>query len=433
MSTIQQERLATQAGGASQIWVRQLWPWAVAAVLAILAPMVFSSGHDIHMLSSMGIMVVFALSYNMLLGNTGLLSFGHAVYFGLGAYIAMHVLRYTNDAVLDGTGYGVPIELIPLVGGLAGLFFGIIFGAVSTRRAGVVFAMISLGIVGLVEASSLAFTGFFGGEAGLFGDREDVNSLFGVDYSGSLSVYYLVVAWGFIAAALMFLLRKTPLGWMANAVRDNPERAQFVGYNTQMVRFLQFCLSAFFAGVAGGLFVLVEEIVTDEAVGFLLSGEVLLAAYIGGIGFFLGPVIGAILVVYLESNLSAVSDAWLLYFGVLFITVVMFAPMGLVGIIFQHWTNFRSGGWRGTLLARGYCMAAALVGLLGFVCIVEMAYHYLRSWDPSQPMTLFVTDVVTTTATPWLVSVAILAAGLGAFIFHALPMLRRAADAAGGK
>ncbi len=431
MSTIQQEASA-RANAAGNIWVRRGWPWLGCLIIALLAPMVFSSGHDIHMLSSMAIMMVFALSYNMLLGNTGLLSFGHAVYFGFGAYIAMHALRWSNDQVLDGVGYGIPIELIPLVGGFAGLFFGILFGSFSTKKAGVVFAMISLGIVGLVEASSLAFTGFFGGEAGLFGDRQDVNSLIGVDYGAMRNVYYLMVFWLILAAAVMFLLRKTPLGWMANAVRDNPERAQFVGYSTTMVRFLQFSLSAFFAGVAGGMFVLVEEIVTDEAIGFLLSGEVLLAAYIGGIGFFFGPIVGAALVVYLESNLSAVTDAWLLYFGVLFIAVVMFAPMGIVGIIFQQWANFRSGGWKGTVPARLYCTVAALIGLLGFVCIVELAYHYLRSWDPSMPMTLLVTTVDATTATPWLVSVIILAAGLGLLLFHARPMLQRAVEAAGG-
>lgn len=432
MSTIQQEASAG-ANTVGNVWVRRGWPWLVCLIIALLAPTVFSSGHDIHMLSSMAIMMVFALAYNMLLGNTGLLSFGHAVYFGFGAYIAMHALRWSNDAVLDGTGYGVPIELIPLVGGLAGLFFGIIFGSFSTKKAGVVFAMISLGVVGLVEASSLAFTGFFGGEAGLFGDREDVNSLLGIEYGPSITVYYLMVFWLFVCAALMFLLRKTPLGWMANAVRDNPERAQFVGYNTTMVRFLQFSLSAFFAGVAGGMFVLVEEIVTDEAIGFLLSGEVLLAAYIGGIGFFFGPIVGAALVVYLESNLSAISDAWLLYFGVLFIGVVMFAPMGIVGIIYQQLHNYRSGGWKGTIPARLYCTLAALVGFLGFVCIVELAYHYLRSWDPSAPMTLLVTQVDATTATPWLISLAILVIGLGALLFHARPMLRHAVEAAGGE
>ncbi|MCC5860015.1 MAG: branched-chain amino acid ABC transporter permease [Ectothiorhodospiraceae bacterium] len=431
MSTIQQEASA-RANAVGNVWVRRGWPWLACLIIALLAPMVFSSGHDIHMLSSMAIMMVFALSYNMLLGNTGLLSFGHAVYFGFGAYIAMHAVRWSNDAVLDGTGYGIPIELIPLVGGLAGLFFGILFGSFSTKKAGVVFAMISLGIVGLVEASSLAFTGFFGGEAGLFGDREDLNSLLGIAYGRSLTVYYLMVFWLVVCALLMYLLKQTPLGWMANAVRDNPERAQFVGYSTTMVRFLQFSLSAFFAGVAGGMFVLVEEIVTDEAIGFLLSGEVLLAAYIGGIGFFFGPIVGAALVVYLESNLSAVTDAWLLYFGVLFIAVVMFAPMGIVGILFQQWANFRAGGWKGTLPARLYCAVATLVGLLGFVCIVELAYHYLRSWDPGRPMTLLVTTVDATTATPWLVSAAILALGLGLLIFHARPMLKRAVDAAGG-
>ncbi|RFA25752.1 branched-chain amino acid ABC transporter permease [Alkalilimnicola ehrlichii] len=332
MSAVSQQQTAAAAPVAlrGSQWLRILWPWLLALAIALILPRVFTSGHAITMLNQMAVMIVFALSYNMLLGNTGLLSFGHAVYFGLGAFCSMHVLRAMNE------GLALPIELLPLVAGFAGLFFGIIFGAVSVRRAGVVFAMISLGLGELVHASSYMFTGFFGGEAGLFGDRDEAVSLFGINYGPNVTVYYLVVVWALLAAAAMFLLRKTPLGWMANAVRDNPERAQFVGYSPQLVRFFQFCLSAFFAGLAGGLFVLTQEIVTDEAVGAIKSGTVLLSAYIGGIGTFLGPVFGATLVVYLEHSLSSVTDAWMLYFGLLFMMVVMFAPMGLFGTAMQQ-------------------------------------------------------------------------------------------------
>ncbi len=398
---------------------RRLWPWVVFPLAALVLPFIFTSGHSINLLNHMGVAIIFALSYNMLLGNTGLLSFGHAVYYGLAAYVAMHALRMVNEA----NGTGLPLELIPLVGAGAGLGFGIIFGAVSTRRAGVVFAMITLGVGALVHSSSLMFTDFFGGEAGLFGNRTMAPSLFGVDYGPSENVYYLVWAWTLIAAILIFLLKKTPLGWMANAVRDNPERAQFVGYNPQMVRFIQFALSATFAGLAGGLFVITDEIVTDESVGQVQSGAVLLGTYIGGIGYFVGPIVGATIVTYLESSLSSITDAWVLYFGLLFIGIVMFAPMGLVGVVHQQYLSWKAGGWKGNGLIRLYILATWLIGIFGLVCVIELSYHYFRSWDPSAPFVLMGITVDATSALPWLASFGILIVGFGLMLFHAKPKL----------
>jgi len=412
----------TQAGSPSLL---KFWPWVVIPIVALILPQIFSSGHSINLLSHMGVAIIFALSYNMLLGNTGLLSFGHAVYYGLGAYVAMHVLRSINDA----GGEGLPIELLPLVGASAGLGFGIIFGSVSTRKAGVIFAMITLGLGALVHSSSLMFADFFGGEAGLFGNRTQINSLFGIDYASSVSVYYLVVVWTLIAAILIYLLRKTPLGWMANAVRDNPERAQFVGYNPTMVRFIQFALSATFAGLAGGLFVITDEIVNDEVVGQLQSGAVLLGTYIGGIGYFIGPIVGASLVTILESSLSTYTEAWVLYFGLLFISIVMFAPMGLVGVVHQQYLAWKAGGWRGNGYIRIYLLAAALIGIFGLICVIELSYHYFRSWDPSAPFVLMGVTVDATSFLPWLASFCIAIIGFGLMIFHAKPILARLTDA----
>jgi branched-chain amino acid transport system permease protein len=422
MSTADRTLARTDAAVAGAM-LRGLAPWLSVALIALLLPLVFSSGGAVTMMSRMGVMIVFALSYNMLLGNTGLLSFGHAVYFGLGAYIAMHALQAMNAGTL-----GLAVELLPLVGALAGLGFGIVFGAVSTRRAGVVFAMISLGIGQLVFASSLMFTGFFGGEGGLSADRDMAPSLFGVDYGPHANVYYLVIVWALLAAAAMHALRRTPLGWMANAVRDNPERAQFVGYSPQTVRFLQFILAAGFAGLAGGLFAITQEIVTDETVGPILSGIVLLSAYIGGIAYFAGPAVGAILVVYLETTLAAVTDAWMLYFGLLFIAVVMFAPQGLVGVGLDQYRAIHSGQWRGTTLIRLYVLAAALIALGGAVVLLELAFHLRHSWDPSLPLSLLFIRVSATDAASWATATVVTGAGIAALQWHAVPMLHRHAQ-----
>lgn len=409
----------------------KLWPWVVIPLVALLFPHISPSGHGTNLLSHMGVAIIFALSYNMLLGNTGLLSFGHAVYFGLGAYVAMHLLRVINDA----GGEGLPIELLPLVGAAAGMGFGIVFGSFSVRRAGVVFAMITLGLGALVHSSSLMFSDFFGGEAGLFGYRDEAPSLFGVDYAPSVNTYYLVVAWTLIAAILIYLLKKTPLGWMANAVRDNPERAQFVGYNPTIVRFIQFVLSATFAGLAGGLFVITDEIVNDESVGQIQSGIVLLGTYIGGIGYFVGPIVGASLVTVLESSLSSYTEAWVLYFGLLFISIVMFAPMGLVGIVHTQYLNWKAGGWKGNTGIRMYMLIAGLVGIFGAICVIELSYHYFRSWDPSAPFVLMGITVDATSALPWLISFGIAIIGFGLMLFHGKPKLARRISATpeGGK
>jgi branched-chain amino acid transport system permease protein len=136
--------------------------WTVFALILIVAPMVFNQGAALSILSQMGTVMIFGLAYNMLLGQGGMLSFGHAVYSGLGAFCAIHAMNLAAKGALP-----IPVTLIPLVGGVAGMGFGILFGYVTTKKSGTTFSMITLGIVELVAASSLMFTGFFGGEGGI--------------------------------------------------------------------------------------------------------------------------------------------------------------------------------------------------------------------------------------------------------------------------
>src|SRR5512147_3110158 len=158
----------------------------------MLLPFAFRQGFALTLMSQMGIMIIFALSYNMLLGQTGLLSFGHAVYSGLGAYFAIHALALIGKGQLV-----FPVSLLPLVGGAAGLVFGFVFGWLTTKRAGTTFAMISLGIGEMVFAASLMFPGFFGGEAGISGDRTAGGSFLGIaglSFGPDIQVYYLIAA-----------------------------------------------------------------------------------------------------------------------------------------------------------------------------------------------------------------------------------------------
>ena len=348
-----------------------LWGGFLAAIT--VAPLVYQKGFVLSLLCQIGIMTVFALSYNILLGQTGLLSFGHAVYYGFGAFTTIHVLNLATRGA-----FPFPITLLPLVGGLSGLLFAAVFGYVTTRRAGTPFAMISLGIGEMAAASSLMFPGFFGGEGGISGNRVTSPGLLGITYGPQLQMYYLIAGWGFACMLAMYALAHTPLGRIANAVRDNPERAQFVGYDPQWVRYLMLMLAGFFAGVAGGLTALNYEIVTAEVLSAHTSGMVILMAFVGGVGHFHGPVIGAALITVLQIAVSELTSAWPFYFGVFFLVIVLYAPGGIASIVAQHRRAWEAGLLR--RLAPGYLRAAAPLLLLagGTVTLVELAYA-LRS------------------------------------------------------
>ena len=277
-------------------------PWAAFALILVFAPRLFSSATSLTMMSLMGIMIIFALSYNMLLGQTGLLSFGHAVYYGLGGFVAIHVM---NTVIRDKLSVSIPV--IPLVGGLAGLAFGILFGLVSMRRAGIVFSMISLGIGELVSSSSFILRTFFGGEEGITTNRAKLMPFLGHKFGPQLEVYYLIAVWCFVCVAAMYALTLTPFGRLCNAVREKPERIEFIGYSPRVVRLIAFCFAAFFAGIAGGLSAISFEIMNAQQLGAQQSSLVLLMTYIGGIGSFAGPIVGAVIITFLQLTLSDVT------------------------------------------------------------------------------------------------------------------------------
>ncbi len=402
-------RPAFSAGAA----VRIVAPWVAVALAFAVLPMIFASGSALTMLSMMGIMIVFALSYNMLLGETGLLSFGHAVYYGLGGFFAVHAM---NTVIHDRL--PVPLIVIPAVGAFGGLLFGIIFGSVSTRRAGTAFAMISLGLGELVASSSLILRGFFGGEEGISTNRTKLLHIFGLNFGPQIQVYYLIAGWCLICMIAMYALRRTPFGRICNAVRENAERVQFIGYSPQAVRFIAFSLAGLFAGVAGALGAINFELVNSSAVGAEQSGLVLLAAYIGGIGNLSGPVIGAILVTWLEVMLSDITDIWQLYFGLLFIGVVMFAPNGIAGLLMMHEPLVRSRALAPSLrLGATYllALAAALPTFAAFIVLIEMIYHRSVKASEGSTIVLFHLPLDTTSALTWLAAVAVLVVGFALF------------------
>jgi branched-chain amino acid transport system permease protein len=380
--------------------------WGSTAVLFIILPLVFSAGFALTLLSQMGIMVIFALSYNMLLGHGGMLSFGHAVYSGLGAYFAIHALNLIAKGA-----FAFPVTLLPLIGGVFGALFGVIFGWVTTKKSGVTFAMISLGIAEMVAACSLMLPGFFGGEGGVTANRQVGNAFLGITYGPAIQVYYLIAVWTFVSIAAMFALSHTPLGRIANAVRDNPERVEFIGYNTQVVRFLQLVLAAFFAGVSGGLSAINFEIVSAENVGMLRSGGVLLATFIGGVGFFFGPIIGAAIFVFFVVAISGVTKAWLLYLGLFFIVMVLYAPGGIASVVMLNLRAAKSGVLGRLLPAYVAAAAAGLLMTAGFVLLVEMLYHLELEAVNDPVLRLFGLALNVQAGLPWVAATLVLLIG----------------------
>jgi branched-chain amino acid transport system permease protein len=385
--------------------------WGGTALLFAVAPLVFRQGFALTMMTQMGAFIIFALSYNMLLGQGGMLSFGHAVYSGLGAYFAVHALNMIGKGTLV-----FPVTLLPLIGGLAGLAFGLLFGYVTTRRAGTTFAMISLGIGELVHACVLMFPGFFGGEGGVQTNRVAGHPMLGITYGPAIQVYYLVAFWCFVSMIAMFALTQTPLGRISNAVRDNPERAEFVGYDTQKVRFLQLALAGFFAGISGALSCINFEIVTDENVSALRSAGVLIATFIGGTGFFFGPILGSVVFIFFVVALSGFTQAWLLYLGLFFLAMVLYAPGGIASLIMMQLPVIRARRFGRLFLPYLLALAAGLVAFAGLIGVVEMVY---RISDPNLEthMFLFGIGINAKSAPPWIAFALLLATGVAALVF----------------
>jgi len=344
--------------------------WSLFAIVLIFAPLIFTSNLSGTMLAQMGIAIIACLSYNILLGQGGMLSFGHAVYTGLGSFVAIHAL----NSITAGTSQ-IPVSLLPLVGGFAGIGFAILLGYVTTKKSGTPFAMITLGVAELVFAMSLMFSEFFGGEAGISGNRVAGPTVWGISYGPQIQIYYLIAIYTFFCVALMYAFTQTPLGRILNAVRDNPERVEFIGYNTQRVRYFAFIIAGFFAGISGGLGALNFEIVTSEVVGAGRSGGYLLFTFVGGATFFFGPIIGGILMVLAFVLLSELTKAWLLYLGLLFLFMVMYAPGGIASLIMMNLRVAAFGKLKQIWVSYLGLFVTAFVALIGAGAMIEMVYH----------------------------------------------------------
>jgi len=403
--------LASRAPPSAFAWPLRHRGWLATFAALLVLPLVPGLDSDFgrSLLTQMAIAAVFALSYNVLFGQTGLLSFGHAVYFGLGGYAAIHLMRAINN------GLAIPMPLVPLAGAFAGLAFGALFGALTTRRAGTIFALITLGIGELAYAAAFILPTFFGGEEGITASRTRGPALLGIGLASQIAVYHVVAAWAFVAALSMRAFTATPVGRMCNAVRDNPQRVAFVGYDPRVVRLVACCVAGLFAGLAGGLHAINYEIVAADSVGALRSGSVLLMTCIGGAGHFAGPVLGAVVLSWLEASLSGYTSAWLLYLGIFFMLVVVFAPRGLAGLIAMHAPVVRTPAFGRLLLAYAIAAVPASVTMAGVVTVIELSYRV--STQPELGTKMRIGGVAIDAASPasWVGAAVIAVVGFIAF------------------
>ena len=384
--------------------------WSLFAIVLLVAPKVFDSSLSMTMLTQMGIAIIACLSYNILLGQGGMLSFGHAVYSGLGSFAAIHVLNKVSEGA-----WNVPVSLLPLVGGVAGLLVSALLGSITTKKSGTIFAMITLGIGELVFSMSLMLPEFFGGEGGISSNRMVGEPFMGITFGPEIQVYYLIAVYTFVCTVLMFAFTQTPLGRILNAVRDNPERVEFIGYDTQRVRYLAFMIAGFFAGIAGGLYAINFEIVTAEVVSAHRSGAYLLFTFLGGALFFFGPIIGAVMMVLATVLLSEMTKAWLLYLGIFFLVMVMYAPGGISGLIMMNLRLAAYGMLRRLWTSYLALAGSLLVVLTAVAVIVEMVYHIKLNEALGPEMSFMGATINTHGVDAWVGSVFLLITGVGLF------------------
>ncbi|MBI5582369.1 MAG: branched-chain amino acid ABC transporter permease [Deltaproteobacteria bacterium] len=268
---------------------------------------------------------LFALGFNVCLGYTGMLSFGHAAYFGVGAYTSGILLIRVWENIW-----------FSLLGGLVtGALLALVLGFLCIKRRGIYFAMLTLAFAQLVYFVAFQWVDLTGGDNGLRNIPAVPLAFFGLDINiyTPLRFYFFVLIFVFLSLLALNLVLKSPFGHVLQAVRENEHRAKSCGYETTNVRWLAFILSGAISGLAGGLYALYLHFVGIETMYYTTSGQVIMMTLLGGMGSFIGPFIGAGVFLYLEDVLSAVTPNWMIFLGVIFVLCVLFFPSGIWGTI----------------------------------------------------------------------------------------------------
>lgn len=371
----------------------------------------FADDYHLAMLQTALIAALYAIAFNLLNGQAGMLSFGHAAYFAVGGFGTIHAMRLAESGAL-----WLPTPLIPLAGGLCAGLFGLIAGVFATRRSGVYFSMVTLAIAELLHGIAPIMQETFGGESGLSSMRMPWLSF---DYGGPLDVYYTVLAWTLGGIGLLYLYNLTLFGRLTIGLRENERRLSFLGYDTYATKVAVFAVSAAFSGLAGGLLVFANESINYSAFGLGSSASVIVHTFVGGASLFLGPALGALIFSFLGSVLGDLTKNWLLYQGLIFVLIMVFHKDGLGDLLLNLGIRLRRGDWKRLLqpLLQG---VGILATALGAIILIELS-HTLRSReylalagasDTPPAIRLFWLDWPPQSIPTWLLPAALLVAGM---------------------
>jgi branched-chain amino acid transport system permease protein len=315
----------------NRIW-NVLFLAGLFVLLAVLPKLV--SEFRLSLVITMLIYSLVAIGYNILFGQGGLLSFGHAAYFGIGAYTAILVYKHFGFSLLPGI----------LAGGISGALLGVLFGFFLARLRGLPFALLSLAFNALIYAAAEKWRPLTGGEDGLAMKRPNLSipGLGSIDMFPTANFYYFVVIIVALCVLYCWFFTKTPLGRLDKCMRENEERTGFIGYNTYATKFLIYVIAAFFCSIAGALASSFQEFVSTAIITIDKSGDILFLVFVGGRGIFWGPILGACFLTYLNDALSTLTEHWAIIQGAIFIVLVIYAPDGLAGLILKT-KNWLSG------------------------------------------------------------------------------------------
>ncbi len=267
-----------------------------------------------------------AMGLNFLLGFTGVMSFGHAAYFGLGAYGCGLTLKYLANST--------PLAI--LIGTLVGTLGGALFGALIVRRKGVYFAMLTIAFGQICYYIAYTWNSFTGGYDGLRGfQRQPIDlGAFVIDIQNNATVfYYFVLAVFAVSVGFMALLLRSPFGRTLIAIRENQRRARFLGIPVERHIWMSFTISTFFTSIAGALYALVNNFADPTTMFYIISGDLVIMAVMGGMRSFWGPLIGAAIFVALQDYISSATVNWMSFVGLIFVVVVLFFPRGVLGYL----------------------------------------------------------------------------------------------------
>lgn len=276
------------------------------------------------------IWTIFGLGFNLLLGYTGVLSFGHAAYFGLGAYTAGLAFRYWNASI--------PVAVALAV--LTSMILACFIGALAIRKRGVYFAMISLAFAQMLYFLALSpLKGITGGEDGL--TRIPAMAIFSIPLDKPLPLYYFILIITGIMGYVTWRILQSPFGKLLQAFRENEERAKACGYNTTLVKFCSLVISAFYGGLAGALNTINLGYVPLNTLFWLTSGTMVMMTILGGKGTFLGPLVGVGVFFFLQNTISLFTPRWELFVGAIFVAIILIFPGGIMGTIEEKIAAFR--------------------------------------------------------------------------------------------